>query len=221
MMAIVDYDYKFIYVNVGCQGRISDGGVFKNTDFYSKMINNDLSLPGPQTLPGVEPGSAEYARIPYVMVADDAFALSENCIKPYPYRGLTDKERIFNYRLSRMRRVTENAFGIWSNRFRVFAKQNSMSPENAEKVVLATVALHNMLREKSSELYTPSGYVDHYDVQGNLVDGDWRSEGMLWNPLKVNPKANKAPKTAKDIRDRLAEYFFDQGQVPWQWQTLI
>jgi len=32
LMALVDADYSFIYINAGCQGRISDGGVFKNTD---------------------------------------------------------------------------------------------------------------------------------------------------------------------------------------------
>ena len=29
LLLLVDADYKFLYVNVGCQGRISDGGVFK------------------------------------------------------------------------------------------------------------------------------------------------------------------------------------------------
>ena len=33
MLAIVDYDYRFLYVDVGCQGRISDGGVFRNSAF--------------------------------------------------------------------------------------------------------------------------------------------------------------------------------------------
>ena len=28
LLAIVDYDYKFILADVGCQGRISDGGVY-------------------------------------------------------------------------------------------------------------------------------------------------------------------------------------------------
>jgi hypothetical protein len=31
LMASVDANYCFIYVNVGCQGCISDGGVFRNT----------------------------------------------------------------------------------------------------------------------------------------------------------------------------------------------
>lgn len=38
LFAVVDAHYKFLYVNVGCQGRISDGGVFANTTF-GKAIN--------------------------------------------------------------------------------------------------------------------------------------------------------------------------------------
>ena len=46
-MALVDYDYKFLAIDAGAQGRISDGGVFKN----SAMENNTLKLPPPSPLP--------------------------------------------------------------------------------------------------------------------------------------------------------------------------
>ena len=32
-MAIADYDYKLVYDDVGCQGRVSDRGIFHNTSF--------------------------------------------------------------------------------------------------------------------------------------------------------------------------------------------
>ena len=38
-MAIVDYNYKFVNVDVRCQGRICDGGVFRKTS-YSKALEN-------------------------------------------------------------------------------------------------------------------------------------------------------------------------------------
>ena len=33
LMAFVDFDYKFLYADVWCQGRVSDGGVYKNSSF--------------------------------------------------------------------------------------------------------------------------------------------------------------------------------------------
>lgn len=61
--------------------------------------------------------------VPYVLVADDAFSLTENIMKPYT-TDLNKKspKRVFNYRLSRERRIIENAFGLPSSVFRVFRK---------------------------------------------------------------------------------------------------
>lgn len=54
--------------------------------------------------------------IPYSIVADDAFPPNTWLLKPYPHRLMTPEERVFNYRLSRARRIVENAFGILAHR---------------------------------------------------------------------------------------------------------
>lgn len=113
-MAIANANYEIIMCDIGTNGRVSDGGVIENTTFYEKLINNKLNLPTAtiivnNTLP-----------LNYVFVGDEAFSLGINFLKPYSQRELDHEKRIFNYRLSRARRIIENVFGILSNRFRLF-----------------------------------------------------------------------------------------------------
>ena len=41
-------------------------------------------------------------------------------MQAYSYKDMTVERRVYNYRISRARRVVENAFGTMANRFRVF-----------------------------------------------------------------------------------------------------
>ena len=38
LLALVGYDYKFIYLEVECQGRISDGGVYRNSSLCKVVV---------------------------------------------------------------------------------------------------------------------------------------------------------------------------------------
>ncbi|KAG5871931.1 hypothetical protein JTB14_022406 [Gonioctena quinquepunctata] len=69
LFALVDANYNFIFADVGTQGRISDGGIFKHSLIWKKIQVKSLSLPEPKELPGRE------KRIPYVILGDEAFAL--------------------------------------------------------------------------------------------------------------------------------------------------
>ena len=70
------------------------------------------------------------------VVGDDAFPMSVNLMKPYPQRNLEPQKRIFNYRLSRARRVVENAFSILAHRWRVFLTTVNMCPDKLTYVIL-------------------------------------------------------------------------------------
>ena len=77
MAAIVNYDY-ILFVDVGCQGRISDGGVFRNSTFNKALERDKLNLSDPAPLPtSTDPTwlHEQNDPIPYVFVADDAFHL--------------------------------------------------------------------------------------------------------------------------------------------------
>ena len=114
LMGLVDANYKFLYIDVGCNGRISDGGVFRNCYLSKALEQNSLNIPSVGELPN------DGRKLPYVIAGDDTFPLKTYLMKPYPHQHLSREKRIFNYRLSRARRVVKNTVGILANRFRVF-----------------------------------------------------------------------------------------------------
>lgn len=91
-MAIVNANYEFIMIDVGANGRVSDGGVFSNTKFYELLVENK---PQPDKLPNSESEQS------YVLVGDEAFPLMDNLMKQFSRKNLNKEQAIFNYRLSR------------------------------------------------------------------------------------------------------------------------
>jgi hypothetical protein len=213
LFAVVDANYNFMYVDVGCQGRISDGGVFKNTNMYRKLESKTLNIPAPSIL------QIPYLiEVPYMILADKAFALNEYTMKPF--EGNSERgsiQRIFNYRLSRGRRVVENAFGILSTVFRVLRKPILLEPERASKVVLATIYLHNFLRKRSTsrQTYTPPGTFDT-EKDGQIIAGRWRNDQEMTSLLPIRNVPRRTSSQVKNIRLHLAEHFVMNGAVPWQ-----
>ena len=217
LSGVVDATYKFLYVNVGCQGCISDGGIFWSTAFHKLVEDCSLNLPQNCVLPG------RGKVIPHVFVAGDVFPLSPNTMKPYGgHQEKGSKHCMFNYCLSRAQRVAENVFRISSSVFRVFQKPMLLQPQKAEKVTLACVYLHNYLRSGSSKTsYTPQGTFDMEHLKnGTIQQGSWRNDHQGFQPfrsLKVIPC--KSPLQAADNRDEFAEYFMSEhGYVPWQFK---
>ena len=144
-MALVDADYCFIYIDVGNYGSNGDSSIFKNSALGQAFAGQILNVPPPKRLPGYPEGGA----LPHYIVADEAFPLSMDLMRPYPRGKKKDRlpfdKSIFNYWLSRARRIVENAFGILAQRFRVFDRRIQMDDHNVIKIVNATCVLHNYL----------------------------------------------------------------------------
>lgn len=197
LLALVSASYKFLYVNVGMNGRLSDGGVFWESDLSNAIEQNLLKFPEDKPLPG------RSKPVPYMIVADAAFTLSSRIMKPYPFRNLSKEERIFNYRLSRVRRVTENAFGILANRFRVLLNVSQLSPQKVTTVTLTCCVLHNFLREELDNAYI-----------GNSVE---ELESQFRFVYALSSVKSHRPRTeALAIRNEFKEYVNGVGSVPWQ-----
>ena len=111
MLALVDGQYKFRWVDAGTAGSCSDAQIFNASQLKRRIEDGGIGFPDPAP---ITQGGRD---VPYFILADDAFALKTWLMKPYGRRMLTREERITNYRISRGRRVVENAFGILVSRF--------------------------------------------------------------------------------------------------------
>lgn len=210
LMAICDANYRFIYTDIGSSGRNSDGGVFAGCSFSQKLESQELNLPPARPLLG-----RQYP-LPFFFLGDDAFPLKENILKPFSSRNQDIDERIYNYRLSRARRVIENSFGILSARFRVLRTNIEINAKKTIFVVAAACALHNfILTRNSRELYAPPNFVDRETENGEIVPGEWRMEAQHEPRLQQN--TGRQNKRALDNRNELKDYFMHEGAVDFQY----
>ena len=95
LMALVDADYKFIWVDIGANGSASDDAIFNHSDMKGVIENGTIGFSAADPLPNDD------RSMPYFIFGDDAFPLRTWLMKPFSRRNLSDAERIFNYRLSR------------------------------------------------------------------------------------------------------------------------
>ncbi|XP_068126508.1 uncharacterized protein [Hyperolius riggenbachi] len=184
LMAVVDPNLKFIYVDVGAYGSSHDSAVFQHSRFGLKLLTGQMTLPAPRPWP-----DRQHPPYPCVFVADEAFALSEHVMRPYAQRDMSLKKKVFNQRLTKARQVVECAFGILSNKWHIFHTALKMQPQYAIAVVKATCVLHNYVR---------------------TLDGMHTEEEEEIPPCalqNVAPSTLRGPISAIQMRDKLADYF--------------
>ena len=208
MMALVDAEYKFMWIDVGTAGSHSDAQIFNHSELKDAIDDGIIGFPNAAPLPGDDKD------IPFFLIGDDAFALSTWMMKPYSTRNLEHDERIFNYRLSRGRRIVENAFGILANRFRCLLTTMQQTPETVAMIVEACVCLHNQIRMWAPGMFQADA--DHEDENHQVVPGAWRN-GRQMDDVNNPVGGNRASKAAKAQRAYLKHYYNSTtGSVEWQ-----
>ena len=170
---------------------MNDARVFSKSSFGTALQRNALNLPSRG-----------------VFLGDDAFPLQTNLLKPYSRCGpLSETQRVFNYRLSRARRVVENAFGLLVARFRIFEKPIPLSLRTTEQVVKTCCALHNWLRESRQERDLDDRILLRAPRNGPL-------QGCLQDVTERQQRNHR--REAARLRDRYADRFMTTDRVPWQ-----
>ena len=216
LLAVVTSDYKFLWIDVSGKGSSSDAHIYNASDLKEGLQNDDIvGFPRPDPLPG------DTEDVPYFLVGDDAFGLRTYMMKPYGNRDLTRKQRIYNYRLSRARRVVENAFGILANRFQVLLTTMLYEADTVRLIVKACVLLHNLMRTRYPVMQ--NRLVDVERPNGALGPGAWR-EGRNLEDTRHDRVAgnNRDLRIAKAQRNLIMEWCSSPaGMVPWQDRMLL
>lgn len=164
-MALVDANHRFITVDVGKCSKNGDRTTLRDSQLGKKLFSTRLQLPPPKPLPNTN------TLLPYVMVADGAFPLHKHVMRPFPGPQLFKNEpnKIYNYRHERARSVCENAFKMFSKRFRIYAQKLQVSPKHLDMIVLATACLHNFLKDDAKNLWQP-GELESEQAAAGLQD---------------------------------------------------
>lgn len=151
---------------------------FAHSNLRRAMDGGHLNVPPPAPLPNSKHHDAIHVCWRWCL------PLCLDLQKPYSHRELDHDQKVYNYRLSRARRVVENAFGILANRLRLFRTTICLDPE---KVV-------EMYR---SQAYTTSTLVDWEHDDQEVMPGEWGKKGlgpfMMWRPAghTIPPKGPK------------------------------
>ena len=162
-----------------------------------RLARQNIGLPPDENLGGVP--------LTYIVIGDEALPLKKYLMRTYPSsaRRLNEAERIFNYRLSRSRNTVENAFGILTNTWRIYQSPFECRVQLCDKLILATVVLHNYK------------YILESPTETNPALGEEQTNPASTNARRCCNQFNK--RSSRDVRNSFMEYFMsDEGRVEWQ-----
>ncbi|KAL4089927.1 hypothetical protein QTP88_024860 [Uroleucon formosanum] len=105
--------------------------------------------------------------------------------------------------LTRSRNIVENTFGILANTWRVYHSPLKCRIKLADKVILATIVLHNYTRQLTT--------------QTNLATVEEQTnETNLFISIRIGTSSNSS-REALNVQNLLKEYFIsNEGRVEWQ-----
>lgn len=198
LLAVCDADCKFVCVDIGQYGGISDSGVLRSSEFGKALFEDRLHIPADKTLPN------STKKFPHFFAADEAFPLCNHIMRPYGGKNRTLEERIFNARISRARQTIERAFGILVSVWRVLEKQINGKVENVDSIVKATIVLHNFLIHKRNNELKKNGKII---TQPN--------DRLLFREKGTQFGARNAKKQFNQMRDYFKKYLVNVFPLIW------
>ena len=127
-MAMCDARYVFILLILVAMVPIMTVVFFVMPQWVKLFFNDEMNFPIAEYLDD----ALMFGIVPYYIVGDEAFPLQSCLLHHFPDQGIPEDQEMFNYRLSRARRVIKNAFGILAARWRIFLAPIQSSVEKTD-----------------------------------------------------------------------------------------
>lgn len=178
-----------MYINVGAPGRCNDSQIFEKSSL-KRILQSPLLSENAKPISGTN--------VPVVVLGDSAFRFTQFLMKPYPYNATAgNSEKVFNYQLSKSRRVVENAFGHLKARFRRIGKGIDNDIKNATSIIKCCCVLHNFVNERNDSINN-----NWIQVQTNFeIDHLRQQPEPPYNTQNHNP-------SAENIRESIASFLY-------------
>ncbi|XP_010418595.1 PREDICTED: uncharacterized protein LOC104704161 [Camelina sativa] len=162
ILAVCDFNMRFIYTRIGVPGRAHDSKILT----YCARHDNFFPFPS----------SEKY------FLVDSGYPNRRGFLAPYRgeayhpnhfagRRPGTVRET-FNKRHSSLRSVIERTFGVWKGKWSILEGRVRYDVQMQEKIVAATMALHNFIRDSNIEDddFNAAEETENYDAdrEGNM-----------------------------------------------------
>ena len=124
---------------------------FKHIELRHKIEDDSIGYPQSKSL-GI-------GRQNFFILRDNTFPLKLWLMMPYPSHTMDLKEMVFTYRIRCGRTVLGNAFWMLTSRFRIFQSLLQQEFLVVNRVVMACLVLHNLLRIRYSTAHQEDFWV--------------------------------------------------------------
>ena len=103
-----------------------------------------------------------------VLLGDSAYKASKTIVIPYPNPGNNQLNRDFNYLHARGRLKSENAIGLWKNKFKIAGSTIRLKTiPNIIMLLKASLVIHNMVIQY---------HIDNRIEEDNNIDDQFESD---------------------------------------------
>jgi len=98
LQAVADSESRFVFIDIGANGKQSDGGTFFGSTLYHFLEDFESTLTKPSSFGG------SGKDVPFVILGDKALPLKTYLMKHFARKDFSCEESVFSYRLSQARR---------------------------------------------------------------------------------------------------------------------